>query len=222
MTRALRRLSWNIPSQKRYSVCMRMSGSLHCVLYGGWLVVLVTGGLANSSLSDESTEAHPVVVELFESQGCSSCPPAEAVLEFLAREFNQTIIPLSFHVDYWDQLGWKDPFSDPRFTERQGSYANAFHQDSMYTPEMVVQGDVGFNGADEKRARQEITSHQSAPGSRFSLHVTRSVARRIKFEAQWPAGLPQQPQAMTAVLYETAEPVHVLRGENAGATMGGD
>src|SRR5258706_14483316 len=73
---------------------------------------------------------NPVVVELFESQGCSSCPPSERTVDELAREFGDSVILLVFHVDYWDHLGWKDTFSDKRYTDRQTQYGRAFGQNS--------------------------------------------------------------------------------------------
>ena len=85
-------------------------------------------------------------MELFTSQGCSSCPPAEDLVNswgmelFLAGE----ALPLCFHVDYWDNLGWKDPFSSPLFTQRQGQYANALSSPSLYTPELVISGRRGY------------------------------------------------------------------------------
>src|SRR6266700_2352979 len=94
----------------------------------------------------------PIVVELFESQGCSSCPPAERVMADLQREFGTSVLLLTYHVDYWDYLGWKDTFSDHPYTNRQKLYARAFGQDSIYTPEMVVQGETGCNGADQGTA----------------------------------------------------------------------
>src|SRR5437016_5783549 len=82
----------------------------------------------------------PVVVELFESEGCSSCPPAERVMQTLEKDFGPSIVLLTYHVHYWDYLGWKDPFSDSKYTDLQNEYARTFRQDSVYTPEMVVQG----------------------------------------------------------------------------------
>ena len=80
----------------------------------------------------------PVVVELFTSQGCSSCPPADAMLTMLAGQHD--VLPLSFHVDYWDYLGWADSFARPEFTERQSAYAHAVGERSVYTPQMIVDG----------------------------------------------------------------------------------
>src|ERR1700748_2779533 len=88
----------------------------------------------------------PVVVELFTSQGCSSCPPANAYLNELARD-HRDILPLAFHVTYWDRLGWKEPFSLAAATERQGRYGDRFG-DGSYTPEIVVEGASSHVGSD--------------------------------------------------------------------------
>jgi hypothetical protein len=88
----------------------------------------------------------PVVVELFTSQGCSSCPPANAYLNELARE-RRDVLPLAFHVTYWDRLGWKDPFSLPAATDRQARYGSRFG-DGSYTPEIVVDGVTSHVGSD--------------------------------------------------------------------------
>src|SRR3984957_10881985 len=88
----------------------------------------------------------PVVVELYTSQGCSSCPPANAYLNELSRD-RRDILPLAFHVTYWDRLGWKDPFSLPAATQRQDRYGHRFG-DGSYTPEMVVDGVASMVGSD--------------------------------------------------------------------------
>src|SRR5688572_19390910 len=84
-----------------------------------------------------TTVPAPMVVELFTSEGCSSCPPADAFMEDLAQR--QYVLPLSFHVDYWDYIGWKDRFADPVFTNRQRAYAEAQGTSMVYTPQMIVE-----------------------------------------------------------------------------------
>ena len=103
----------------------------------------------------------PVVLELFTSQGCSSCPPADAVLSKLGRDEKLAgrVIPIAFHVDYWTYIGWADPFSSADWTARQNEYARALKADSLYTPQLVVNGATHLNGSDEAgvvRAEMEL------------------------------------------------------------------
>src|SRR5690348_11228611 len=94
----------------------------------------------------------PVVVELFTSQGCSSCPPADRLLSKLGEDprFAGKVLPLSFHVDYWNSIGWQDPFSSARWSARQNDYARAFRSDRIYTPQTVVNGTSECVGNDER------------------------------------------------------------------------
>ena len=108
--------------------------------------VMSLGLIAGLSPVAAIAAERPVVVELFTSQGCSSCPPANAYLNELSRD-RRDILPLAFHVTYWDRLGWKDPFSLPAATQRQDQYGHRFG-DGSYTPEMVVDGAAGMVGSD--------------------------------------------------------------------------
>ena len=96
-----------------------------------------------------------VVVELFTSEGCSSCPPADILLgELSTRKWESgEFISLAFHVDYWNRLGWKDRFSSKAYSRRQRNYALSFAENSVYTPQMVVEGKVGFVGSDPAAGR---------------------------------------------------------------------
>src|ERR1700730_7669529 len=123
----------------------------------------------------------PVVVELFTSEGCSSCPPADAVLAKLARSQpvqNAHVIVLSEHVDYWNNLGWVDPFSSPQFRARQNDYARAFGVESVYTPQMVVNGRAEFVGDDFRRASAEIEKAANQPSATIQLQPTRNPKDR--------------------------------------------
>ncbi len=104
---------------------------------------LAAFGAAQAQAADAG---HPVVVELFQSQGCSSCPPANANLNAISQRAD--VLALSFSVTYWDSLGWKDTFAKGQFTDRQWQYAHAMHQDNVYTPQVVVNGRVAGVGAE--------------------------------------------------------------------------
>jgi hypothetical protein len=110
----------------------------------GVAFVLVGAIVSSPALAGDAN--HPTVVELFQSQGCSSCPPANAnVIALSARE---DLLTLSFGVTYWDQLGWKDTFASPQYTSRQWDYAHAFHRKEVFTPEVVVNGRADVVGTD--------------------------------------------------------------------------
>ncbi|HET9838137.1 MAG TPA: DUF1223 domain-containing protein [Candidatus Angelobacter sp.] len=132
----------------------------------------------------ESSTAHPlstararnaVLVELFTSEGCSSCPPADALLGRLRQDLgNQglNVIPLGFHVDYWNSLGWRDRFSSAEFSRRQEQYARALGTDGPYTPQMIVDGGIEFVGSDAARAQSAIIDGAGQPQTtRIELSV---------------------------------------------------
>ncbi|BDI34051.1 hypothetical protein CCAX7_61020 [Capsulimonas corticalis] len=138
---------------------------------------------AGSSVYPAQTQAasapsgNPVIVELFTSEGCSSCPPADKVLSGLEREQpvrRAHIIVLGEHVDYWDHNGWKDRYSNYAFSVRQNGYAKQFHSDSVYTPQMVVDGDVEFVGSDRDKAIHAISRAAASP--KATVRVTMSGA----------------------------------------------
>ncbi len=107
----------------------------------------------------------PVVVELFTSEGCSSCPPADALLASLSQQSfdSAQIIALGEHVDYWNQLGWKDRFSSHEYSKRQEEYAKRFGLDSVYTPQMTIDGRVQFVGNDKDAANKAIEAAANSP-----------------------------------------------------------
>lgn len=120
-------------------------------------LLIVFAGLAVLQAQDQRV---PVIVELFTSEGCSSCPPADRLLDRLDRAqplSGVRVLALEEHVDYWNNLGWKDPFSSAQYRVRQNDYAaHLFFTDNIYTPQMIVNGQAGFSGGDAGRAQQEI------------------------------------------------------------------
>ncbi len=151
-------------------------------------------------------ERVPVLVELFTSEGCSSCPPADRLLGLL----DSQAIVLSEHVDYWDTLGWKDRFSSPAFTERQEAYVHHFGIDGPYTPQMVVDGAAQFNGSDSHQAEAEIKKAASRP--RINISLARSDAG-IRVETQ---GAPRDSDLWLA-LADASASTQVKNGEEQGA-----
>lgn len=156
--------------------------------------------------------AAAVLVELFTSEGCSSCPPADAVLARLQREQpvpGVDLIVLSEHVDYWNDLGWKDPFSDSRFSDRQGAYGSR-----IYTPQAIVDGRIDVLGSDQAGIVR------AAKGAARDPHGTIALSRTPKGVRVAVAGLPgHSGAAVMLAVVEDGLVSKVERGENAGRTL---
>ena len=122
------------------------------------LLIMASGSACALNLDLTSTEKQTQVIELFTSEGCSSCPSADKWLSTLKSNQGlwKDIIPMALHVDYWDYLGWKDPYSQPMFSERQRRYAQAFGLRGIYTPQMIVNGQDEFVGSREETAKSVI------------------------------------------------------------------
>jgi len=158
--------------------------------------------------------AQPVVVELFTSQGCSSCPPADALIRELRKEPN--VIPIAYHVDYWDNGGWRDPFSSRNWTLRQMQYIHAFKLDTSYTPQIVVDGAremIGSNAFAVRSAINEASKH----GSVASVKVT--VDRG---QASVETNAPRAGLELIVVTTEDGVVTKIERGENRGLTLTND
>lgn len=167
------------------------------------------------------TPLTPIIVELFTSQGCSSCPPADAILRSFER--NQpidgvVIVPLSEHVDYWNRLGWHDPFSSPRFSARQRAYGEAHALPNIYTPMMVVDGRTAFIGSDggaARRAIKEAGTHKKTPMHLDVTSVETSRVINIAASIGSPAeGHGTSVQEVWLALTETGLVTDVMAGEN--------
>ena len=171
---------------------------------------------------------HPdrvVVLELFTSQGCSSCPPADRLLSRLGRdpELGARVVPLSFHVDYWNRLGWRDPFSSPDWSERQARYVRALRARSAYTPQLVVDGERELVGSHEGRVRDAIRrSLGEPPVGRLEVQVGRPVDGElpVRVSAELLDGTPRHD--LMLALFQTGLETDVPQGENAGRHLAND
>jgi hypothetical protein len=170
----------------------------------------------------EAAPKTPVLVELFTSEGCSSCPPADALLARFLREqpvADVEIIPLSLHVDYWDHQGWRDPFSSKAFTSRQEAYSTIFGEDRLYTPQMVVDGRDELNGSDEAAARRVVQAAAARPHLPLRVEA-RARGSSVRLSIDLPAApAGAEPIDVLVALTEDDLSSVVRRGENGGRTL---
>jgi len=203
-----------LPSRRR---ALRRLTAFAAAVFSGFLV-------ASPVTAQEARPA--VVVELFTSQGCSSCPPADALLGELAQR--PGLVALSLHVDYWDYLGWRDVFAHPMHTKRQIAYRDANGARSVYTPQMVIHGAVGVVGSRRDDVLSAIEAQQaSAPAAR--LRLTRDGDQlSLRLSPTDPAAAPSAALASAGgddaavlwlVTYRRPAPVDIKRGENAGRAI---
>jgi hypothetical protein len=156
--------------------------------------------------------SRPVVVELFTSEGCSSCPPADAYLSELSEQRGD-ILPLAFHVTYWNNIGWHDPFSLDIATQRQAEYGRRFG-DGSYTPEMVVDGTTAFVGSDRSSAEAAIHKALDADSTAAPLSAVRK-GNAITVSVGAGSGSAQ----VILIGYDAQHVTAVGRGENGGRTL---
>ncbi len=170
-------------------------------------------GLASAS----SQSPTPILVELFTSEGCSSCPPADTLLRSLDSTQpvpGAQLIVLSEHVDYWDDLGWKDPHSSHAFTTRQQEYATRLGLATAYTPQMVVDGNIQFVGSDRALATQAFQKTRVIPKVAVTISSVTIEGRRLRAHVE-TGPMPSKAEIFVALALEHADS-QVLRGENGG------
>ena len=161
-----------------------------------------------------AAQSQPVVVELYTSQGCSSCPPAD---EFLGKLANRNdVIALSLHVDYWDYIGWKDVFAKPQFTARQHAYAKAAGKRMVYTPQMVIAGQNSVVGTKPAEVERLIKTHRAAP-ARVDIKAVR-MGNKVQITAK-PLEKGLGEMVVQMVRYKRGQSVRIKRGENAGRNL---
>jgi hypothetical protein len=175
--------------------------------------------------SRDDTPPSPVLVELFTSEGCSSCPPADALLERLDRSQQVSgadLIVLSEHVDYWNDIGWKDPYSSHEYSERQSAYAAQFGLGSIYTPQMIVDGHFEFVGSDERRAKEAIQNATKVMKTPVSISSRLSDEKMTVFHIETgplPTSITAESAGIFLAIADDSDESHVSRGENAGRTL---
>lgn len=161
----------------------------------------------------------PVLVELYTSEGCSSCPPADRQLTFLQEQqpvIGAEIISLAFHVDYWDRLGWKDAFSSAEFSERQRRYADAKRLESSYTPQMIVDGVAEFVGSNARQANDAISKAAAEAEEKGRIDIRKS-GETLDIMVD---GLPKHSKALVYLAAaEDGLVTNVKAGENSGETL---
>ncbi len=172
-----------------------------------------------AALADEHAQSsqvqNPVVIELYTSQGCSACPPADALLAELAER--DDVIPLALHVDYWDYIGWADTFANPAFTERQHGYAHAAGSRMVYTPQMIIGGVDHVVGYEPMDLAHVIQQHQQLEYP-VTLSLT-AVDGRIELRAEASMVVDGAGMVVQLVHYTPLERVEIRRGENAGRVV---
>jgi hypothetical protein len=196
----------------------------HCLAVIGFSLFACRPSGANGIAEARADQPSPspvssgvAVVELFTSEGCSSCPPADAVFAELTAS-NHSVYALAFHVDYWDDLGWRDRFASPDYTARQRSYARSFGTDSLFTPQMVVNGVESFTGNDRSHAAQAVASALVHPPEvRLSIRVRMEAVGAITVDYDAPHV--SADALINVAVAEHASLTDVRAGENAGRLL---
>jgi len=197
-------------------------------LFGSLAIVALSGSLpariSAQATSAQTAAAHSsaVLIELFTSEGCSDCPPADALLQQVSGHKTaegQLIVGISEHVSYWNGLGWKDPFSSELFTGRQNDYSGHFGLSSVYTPQMVVNGREQFVGSDRRALQAALTAELQR--KQITLHIDSAQLAQSSITFTYSAStLPAKGSLqLVAVLVDDVDRSNVLRGENSGREL---
>jgi hypothetical protein len=191
----------------------------------GIVLALMAGpvGLQAEDVEANAPAPRVVLVELFTSEGCSSCPAADALLRQVngtQTRAGQWIVGISEHVTYWNSLGWSDPFSSSLYTERQNAYGERFHLDGVYTPQMVINGTEQIVGSDRAGFARAIQKEEEQR-PRISLRIlsTSVVGKTLTVSFSAGGDVPAQGADLIAVLADDSDRSSVLHGENSGQTL---
>ncbi len=186
-----------------------------------FLLVLLLSAFSVATINEPKIMAPEkegfAVVELFTSEGCSSCPSADKVVAALPAEFPDNVYILSFHVDYWNYIGWKDVFSKPEYTQRQKQYASKLRLQSIYTPQVVVNGLHEFVGSNKAKLQSTITSElKNTAGKLIDVSATATDGKTVtvSYDAKEAAS-----EELNIALIQKQGVTEVKRGENGGRKL---
>ncbi|HWC53488.1 MAG TPA: DUF1223 domain-containing protein [Chitinophagaceae bacterium] len=189
------------------------------------LMVIVAIALLITAFSEKSKNVKKdekgfALIELFTSEGCSSCPPADDAMSDIQNKYkNENVVTLGFHVDYWDRLGWKDAFSSPDNTARQEYYSSVFKLSSIYTPEAVVNGKYEFVGSDKSKIVNTVEEQlKSKPSEIINLNAVGNSEGNVEVKFSITGNTSANDQ-MILLLVEKAATTNVKTGENGGRTL---
>jgi hypothetical protein len=188
------------------------------------LLSLLPAGVSAQADATQAEAAHPspVLIELFTSEGCSDCPPADELLQQVSGHKTaegQLIVGISEHVSYWNGLGWKDPFSSELYTGRQNSYSGHFGLSSVYTPQMVVNGREQFVGSDRRALQAALTAESQRKQIMLHIDSAQLAQGSITFTYSASALPAKGSLQLVAVLVDDVDRSNVLRGENSGREL---
>ncbi|MEK6155397.1 DUF1223 domain-containing protein [Flavobacteriaceae bacterium 3-367] len=174
---------------------------------------------ANTAEAMEEGVYEPIVVlELYTSQGCSSCPPADALLDKVKKEYQENVFALSYHVDYWNYIGWKDPFSKSEYAEKQRAYNIKFRNRSNYTPQVVVNGQEHFVGSSASKMYSKINTYQKVKaGNRVGISQLKAADNSVGFQYEIKGST--KGKRLRAILVLDQRITEVKRGENRNRTL---
>src|SRR6187551_1524129 len=160
------------------------------------------------------------LIELFTSEGCSSCPAADAILEEVQKKYiDKNVLIIGYHVDYWNKLGWKDIFSDASFTQRQEYYSNIFRLNNIYTPQAVVNGKKEFLGSDKSKLISSIKEQLNERSAvSIKLNVTQNTEGKIDVHYSAEGADAKKEQAVILLIQKLATN-EIKKGENKGKTL---
>jgi hypothetical protein len=202
-----------------------LTSLLAALAAAGALAITAANRVQQPATQSDSPKT-PVVVELFTSEGCSSCPPADALLKQLSQEQpvrGAEVIALEEHVDYWNQLGWTDPYSSRDFSARQEEYASNFRNGGVYTPQMIVDGATELVGSRRSDADAAIQREAATPKIKLTLNQTSEPGKKpVMFEAHVgdvPASLGAAKLELWIAATEKGLQTSVNAGENSGETL---